>query len=88
MDTDDMLRRALILNGIPEKKLVEALRQDPNSVVNTEDFKKQYEAVAFLAPFVEVRRKSDGVVGLLMFTHLPRYYFNFVSVEELRRDSD
>jgi hypothetical protein len=30
-----------------------------------------------MAPFVVVRRKSDGVKGSMMFQHMPRYYFSF-----------
>ena len=29
------------------------------------------------APFVGVRRRSDGVVGSLLFQHWPRFYFRF-----------
>lgn len=34
-------------------------------------------AIGFCAPYVAVRRKSDGVEGLLEFTHSPRVYFDF-----------
>jgi hypothetical protein len=30
-----------------------------------------------MAPFVVVRRRSDGQEGSLMFQHWPRYYFLF-----------
>ena len=33
----------------------------------------------FLAPFIVVTRKSDGVKGSMEFTHSPRMYFNFVA---------
>jgi hypothetical protein len=33
--------------------------------------------IGFAAPFVVVRRKSDGVKGTLEFTHSPRVYFDF-----------
>jgi hypothetical protein len=36
-----------------------------------------FEALGFQAPFIVVRRKSDGVKGTLMFTHRPRYYFGW-----------
>ena len=32
-----------------------------------------------MAPFVAVRRKSDGAKGSMEFTHSPRFYFNFVA---------
>jgi hypothetical protein len=33
--------------------------------------------VGFMAPYIVVRRKADGVVGSLEFQHLPRFYFNW-----------
>jgi hypothetical protein len=35
------------------------------------------EVTGFAAPFVVVRRKSDGAVGSLEFTHSPRVYFGW-----------
>jgi hypothetical protein len=32
----------------------------------------------FMAAFVVVTRKADGVKGSMEFTHNPRFYFNFV----------
>jgi hypothetical protein len=36
-----------------------------------------FEAMGFMAPYVVVRRKSDGVVGSLEFQHEPRFYFGW-----------
>ena len=43
---------------------------------------KAFETIAFCAPFLSVKRRSDGVEGLLEFTGgagtgTPRTYFNF-----------
>ncbi len=38
---------------------------------------RDFEVVGFAAPFVVVRRRSDGVKGTLEFTHNPRVYFGF-----------
>lgn len=46
---------------------------------DTEALRRDFEVIGFLAPFVAVRRRSDGVTGSLEFTHLPRWYFNFVA---------
>ena len=35
------------------------------------------QVLGFLAPFVVVRRKSDGRKGSLTFSHSPRFYFSF-----------
>jgi hypothetical protein len=33
--------------------------------------------VGFAAPYVVVKRKSDGALGSLEFQHLPRFYFGW-----------
>jgi len=43
----------------------------------TEQVREQFEVIGFMAPFVVVRRKSDGVMGSLMFKHSPRVYFGW-----------
>jgi hypothetical protein len=43
----------------------------------TEELQRDYEVLGFAAPFVLVRRRSDGAEGTLEFTHSPRYYFDF-----------
>lgn len=44
---------------------------------NTQELQEDFEVIGFLAPFVVVKRKSDGVRGTLMFTHSPRLYSNW-----------
>jgi len=67
--------------------LTEAINKNPperaeletqyGTVWNTEELSRDFEVKGFLAPFAVVKRKSDGVVGSLMFKHSPRYYFSF-----------
>jgi hypothetical protein len=38
----------------------------------------EFEVLGFAAPYVVVRRRSDGHKGSLEFQHHPRFYFNFV----------
>jgi hypothetical protein len=38
-----------------------------------------FEALGFAAPFIVVRRRSDGANGTLTFQHTPRFYFDFVA---------
>jgi len=40
---------------------------------------ERFEVLSFAAPYVVVRRRSDGVKGTLQFNHDPRIYFNFIS---------
>lgn len=44
---------------------------------DTEALQRDFVVEGFLAPYVVVRRKSDGVKGTLEFTHNPRVYFDF-----------
>lgn len=44
---------------------------------NTQELQEDFEVIGFLAPFVVVKRKADGVRGTLMFTHAPRVYSNW-----------
>ena len=43
----------------------------------TEQLREEFEVEGFMAPFVVVRRKRDGVRGTLMFLHAPRVFFDF-----------
>jgi len=45
--------------------------------LTTEELVKDYEVIGFLAPFVVVKRRSDGVKGSFEFVHRPRFYFNW-----------
>jgi hypothetical protein len=47
-------------------------------VWTTDEMRDEFEAIGFMAPWVLVRRKSDGASGTLEFTHSPRFYFEFV----------
>lgn len=51
---------------------------DPIYQITTDELREQYEVLGFQAPFVVVRRKADGQVGSLQFTHSPRRYFGWV----------
>jgi hypothetical protein len=43
----------------------------------TEELQADFEVRGFLAPYVVVRRKADGLIGSLMFRHSPRLYFGW-----------
>jgi hypothetical protein len=43
----------------------------------TDELTRKFEVLGFAAPFVVVRRRSDGVTGSLEFTHHPRVYFGW-----------
>jgi len=75
-DSTEQFRREMITSGQVERDLKRA-----EQTWTTEEVREQFDVIGFLAPFVAVRRKSDGVKGSLEFRHLPRVYFNFVADE-------
>lgn len=44
----------------------------------TTEMTDEFEVLGFMAPYVVVRRRSDGVKGTLQFNHSPRVYFNWL----------
>lgn len=55
----------------------EELERECGQVWDTKQLQEEFSVEGFQAPFVVVRRKSDGVRGSLEFQHMPRYYFSF-----------
>jgi hypothetical protein len=55
----------------------DALEAEHGQVWNTDELRRDFEVIGFMAPLVVVRRKADGVKGSLEFQHSPRFYFNF-----------
>lgn len=71
-DPTEEIRRAMLATGQPKRDLKQA-----KDKWTTEELGKDFEVLGFLAPFVVVRRKVDGVKGSMEFTHSPRVYFGF-----------
>ncbi len=71
-------RRQLVgeLNAVPKGRA--ELEAEHGEVWNLDELRRDFEPIGFLAPFVMVKRRSDGVVGSLMFQHAPRFYFYFL----------
>ena len=53
------------------------LETQSGQVWSTVELAGQFDVMGFLAPYVVVRRKSDGFKGSLELQHSPRFYFNF-----------
>ena len=49
-----------------------------NQTWTKEELMRDFEVKGFGHGLVVVRRRSDGVLGSLNFTHRPRNYFDFV----------
>lgn len=72
-DPTEDLRRQMLTTGQPARDLA----ADQGQRWNTEELQRDFEVLGFQAPFVVVRRRSDGVMGSLEFTHSPRVYFGW-----------
>jgi hypothetical protein len=71
-DPSEYFRRVMLATGQPQRDLETATDR-----WTTEELIRDFTVEGFMAPFVVVTRKSDGVKGSLEFTHSPRVYFNF-----------
>ena len=76
-DETEAIRRARLVEINAQPGSRQALEAEHGQVWDTQQLAADFEVVGFLAPFVVVRRKSDGVKGSLEFQHNPRYYFSF-----------
>ena len=75
-ETEPIRRKRLAeINATPGNR--EALEAEYGEVWTTTELSEDFEVLGFLAPYVVVRRKRDGVKGSLEFQHQPRFYFNF-----------
>ena len=76
-DPTEAFRRNMLETGQPARELEQATER-----WDTDQVREEFEVHSFLAPFVFVTRKKDGVKGTLTFTHSPRWYFNFTPENE------
>lgn len=77
-DETEGVRRAMVAEINAEPGSREALEAEYGQVWDTSQLTTDFDIKGFMAPFVVVRRKSDGAVGSLTFQHSPRFYFGFV----------
>ena len=76
-DPTESTRRQMMkdINANPGSR--EALEAKHGQVWDTQELQRDFEVLAFMAPFVIVKRKTDMVKGSLEFQANPRFYFNF-----------
>lgn len=74
LDTTVEARKRL-LPTMPQEALDAIERGE--QIWSTDEMREEFEVVGFLAPFVVVKRRSDGATGSLTFTHNPRCYFGW-----------
>lgn len=75
---DERMRMTLIIIGQPEELLERLRKEEPLNIWSPADFRRDFDALGFMAPLVHARRKLTGEDGILMFTHLPRWYFGWI----------
>jgi hypothetical protein len=63
------------INSAPGSRA--SLEAQYGQVWDTDELGRDFEVLGFMAPYVVVVRKVDGVKGSLAFQHSPRYYFHF-----------
>jgi hypothetical protein len=76
-DPTEDIRRAMVSEINSDTSSRDVLEKEHGQVWDTEELSRDFEVTGFMAPFVVVKRKSDGVIGSLMFRHSPRLYFGF-----------
>ena len=77
-DMFEIVRMQRLVEINVEPKSRQALRAVYGRVWDIDELRAEFEVIGFMAPFVGVRRRTDGQKGSLEFQHNPRFYFSFV----------
>ena len=77
LDQTESVRREMVAEVNAVEGSREYLEAKHGQVWSTSEMTQEFEVIGFLAPFVAVKRRSDGMRGTLMFQHNPRFYFFF-----------
>jgi hypothetical protein len=75
-DETETIRRQMVaeINADPGSR--PDLESKYGQVWDTSQLQEDFQVLGFMAPFVVVRRRSDGVRGSLMFQNSPRFYYS------------
>lgn len=76
-DETESIRRQRLAEINAEPGSREALEAQHGQVWSTDQVREEFEILGFMAPYIVVRRRSDGVKESLEFQHNPRLYFNW-----------
>ena len=76
-DSTETIRRQQVAEINIEPGSREDLESKHGQVWDTAELQRDFTVEGFLAPYVVVRRDSDGQRGSLMFQGSPRFYFSF-----------
>lgn len=76
-DETEAIRREMVAEINANAGPRSELEAKHGQVWDTAELGRDFEVLGFAAPFVVVRRRSDGVRGSLMFQHTPRLYYGW-----------
>lgn len=76
-DPTENIRRQRLAEISAKPGSREALETEYGQVWDTDQLREEFDVLGFLAPYVVVRRRSDGVKGSLEFQHDPRFFHSF-----------
>jgi hypothetical protein len=76
-DETEALRRQRLAEINTDPGSRESLEARYGQVWDTRQLAEDFEVVGFLAPYVVVRRRADGMKGSLEFQYHPRFFFSF-----------
>jgi hypothetical protein len=77
-DPTENIRRKRTAEISADADIRSALEARHGQVWSTDDLRRDFTVVGFLAPVVVVRNKATDELGTLEFQHSPRLYFNWV----------
>jgi len=78
-DPTEATRRVLVSQINGNATVRQELEERHGTVYDSDEIREQFEVIGFAAPYMMVRRKSDGARGSLMFQHSPRLYWGFTA---------
>ena len=76
-DPTEEPRRQMLREINHEPGSREALEAKHGDVWDTDELRRDFVVLGFMAPLIVVTRLSDNRKGSLMFQHRPRFYFGF-----------
>lgn len=76
-DPTESIRREMLAEINAEPGSREALEAEHGQVWDTRQLGEDFDVIGFAAPWVVMRRTTDGQRGSLFFQATPRFYYGF-----------
>lgn len=77
VDPTESIRRKMVATINDNAGVRSELEKLYGKVWNTSELTSDFEVKSFMAPYVLVRRRTDGVLGTMLYQHSPRFYYTF-----------